>query len=84
MKYRPRASDVDAIQVRFGSQAYPKWLEGTLAAVGEGGEAVTLRDGAYIVHHGDGVVSAMSPGDFETNYSRVRTRASTAQEATDG
>ena len=81
MKYRPRVSEVEAVQVCFGSRGWPTWLAGRVGigseGCSEGGEEAAyevIGEGDYLVHQGGGVIEVMTAEGFGKKYAAVRQR----------
>ena len=69
-KYRKKIEHVEAVQVQFGKNGWPTWLEGVLQTrPANGGDFIS--NGDYLVRDEDGV-SVLNEGEFEGEFESAR------------
>ena len=73
MKYRHRTSEVEAIQVKFRTAAWPGWLEGKIGLVGDKDftDGPAFKDGDYIVLDGNKDITVYSAEEFHEAFERA-------------
>ena len=94
-KYRQKMKAVEAVHVKFGPAAWPKWLEGRLMLTagidedpydgptteGGGQSGVVIKNGSFIVLTTEGLTTMYSAEQFNEKFEPVRKRRKEAQAA---
>ena len=66
-KYRRKIEHVEAVQMLFGKNGWPAWLEGELSVK----DGPAIKEGDYLVRDGAGV-AVLSSEDFEDDFESSR------------
>ena len=69
-KYRKKIEHVEAIQIQFGKNGWPTWLEGVLQTRPDSGSDL-ISNGDYLVRHDDGI-QVLTAANFETEFESSR------------